>query len=86
MFLVHVVDVISSMHSQMLSRTYASRPYTATPATVLLWPVALPFVSFLWAWSKTFVYSFYRLRGRLFQTWIVPRYGFQVYVFGSPFL
>ena len=28
--------------------------------------------------SKTFVAYFYRLRGRLFQTWVVPRYGFQV--------
>ncbi|TVU05691.1 hypothetical protein EJB05_48867 [Eragrostis curvula] len=79
-FLVHVVDVMASMHSQMLSRSYASRPYSATPATVLLWPVALAFVPVLWAWSKTFVYSFYRLQGRLCQTWIVPRYGFQYFL------
>ncbi|KAK3123542.1 hypothetical protein QOZ80_8AG0632500 [Eleusine coracana subsp. coracana] len=79
-FLVHVVDVISSMHSQMLSRSYASRPYSATPTTVLLWPIALAFVPILWALSKTFVYSSYKLRGRLFQTWLVPRYGFQYFL------
>ena len=27
---------------------------------------------------KTFVVSFYYLRGHLHQTWSVPRYGFQV--------
>jgi len=31
-----------------------------------------------WFCSKTFTVSFYFLRGRLHQTWSVPRYGFQV--------
>ncbi|KAG4938648.1 hypothetical protein JHK86_044789 [Glycine max] len=31
----------------------------------------------MWAWSKTFLVSFYYRRGRLHQTWVVPRCGFQ---------
>ncbi|XP_062192132.1 very-long-chain aldehyde decarbonylase GL1-1-like [Phragmites australis] len=79
-FMVHVVDLMSSAHNNVRSRSHASRPYSATPATVLLWPVAFVFMAMLWAWSKTFLYSFYRLRGQLLQTWIVPRYGFQYFL------
>lgn len=77
-FLAHVVDVMSSMHSRMTSRCRASLPYHARLLAVVFWPVAFVFMLMMWAWSKTFVVYFYRLRGRLFQTWVVPRYGFHV--------
>ncbi|GFY80661.1 fatty acid hydroxylase superfamily [Actinidia rufa] len=34
----------------------------------------------MWAKSKTFLFSFYGLRGRLHQTWVVPRFGFQYFL------
>lgn len=34
----------------------------------------------MWAWSKTFLVTFYNLRGRLHQTWAVPRFGFQYFL------
>lgn len=34
----------------------------------------------MWGWSKTFLVSFYNLRGRLHQTWVVPRFGFQYFL------
>ncbi|KAI4335487.1 hypothetical protein L6164_014127 [Bauhinia variegata] len=34
----------------------------------------------MWVWSKTFLVSFYYLRGRLHQTWVVPRFGFQYFL------
>jgi len=78
-FLIHVVDVTASLHNSMMSRSFASLPYRgATPAALLHWPIAFVVMLALWASSKTFVAYFYRLRGRLFQTWVVPRYGFQV--------
>ena len=78
-FLIHVVDVTASLHNSMISRSFASLPYRgATPAALLHWPIAFVVMLALWASSKTFVAYFYRLRGRLFQTWVVPRYGFQV--------
>jgi hypothetical protein len=33
-----------------------------------------------WFCSKTYTVSFYCLRGRLHQTWTVPRYGFQYFI------
>ncbi|RCV31301.1 hypothetical protein SEVIR_6G171700v4 [Setaria viridis] len=79
-FLAHVVDVMSSMHSRMSSRYRASLPYRTRPFLVLMWPVAFVFMLMMWAWSKTFVVYFYRLRGRLFQTWVVPRHGFHYFL------
>ncbi|KAL6661571.1 hypothetical protein ACP70R_000955 [Stipagrostis hirtigluma subsp. patula] len=79
-FLAHVVDVMSSMHSRMTRRSYASSPYTPTLLSVLYWPLALVAMFMLWAWANTFVYSHLRLRGRLLHTWVVPRYGFQYFL------
>nr|CAB3481100.1 unnamed protein product [Digitaria exilis] len=79
-FLVHLVDVMASMHSNVTSRSHASLPHRATPVTVLLCPIASVFMLGMWAWSKTFVAYFYRLRGKLFQTWVVPRHGFQYFL------
>ena len=77
-FLIHLVDVTASLHNSLTSRSYASLPYRTTPAALVHWPSAFVIMLAMWAWSKTFVVYFYRLRGRLFQTWVVPRYGFQV--------
>ncbi|PUZ51701.1 hypothetical protein GQ55_6G209600 [Panicum hallii var. hallii] len=80
-FLIHIVDVTASLHNNMTSRSYASLPYgRATPVTLLHWPIAFVIMLAMWVWSKTFVAYFYRLRGRLFQTWVVPRYGFQYFL------
>ncbi|CAO2172970.1 unnamed protein product [Urochloa humidicola] len=79
-FLVHIVDVTASMHSNMLSRSHASLPCRATPVDALLWPVAFASMLLMWAWSKTFVVYFYRLRGDLFDTWVVPRHGFHYFL------
>ncbi|PNX99721.1 protein ECERIFERUM 3-like, partial [Trifolium pratense] len=37
-------------------------------------------VSAMWLWSKTFLFSFYYLRDRLHQTWVVPRCGFMYFL------
>ncbi|KAK1316372.1 Protein ECERIFERUM 3 [Acorus calamus] len=79
-FLVHVVDVISSIHSPFAFRSYASMPYT--PRLILLpaWPLACLIMLLMWAYSKPFLISFYYLRSKLIQTWIVPRHGFQYFL------
>ncbi|KAG2584216.1 hypothetical protein PVAP13_6KG287900 [Panicum virgatum] len=79
-FLIHLVDVTASLHNSLTSRSYASLPYRTTPAALVHWPSAFVIMLAMWAWSKTFVVYFYRLRGRLFQTWVVPRYGFQYFL------
>jgi hypothetical protein len=77
-FLVHVVDIMSSMHVPFTLRSLGARPFTNHFFLLPFWPLAFFFMLLMWCCSKTFVVSFYCLRGQLHQTWSVPRYGFQV--------
>ncbi|KAG1364419.1 very-long-chain aldehyde decarbonylase GL1-1 [Cocos nucifera] len=79
-FLAHVVDVFSSLHVPFVFRTFGSMPFSMKPFLLLLWPGACVIMLLMWAWSKTFLISFYKLRGRLHQIWAVPRYGFQYFL------
>lgn len=77
-FLAHVVDMISSMHVPFVFRSLSSKPFVANPLFLIVWPIAFAVMLLMWVFSKTFTLSFYYLRDRLHQTWVVPRYGFQV--------
>jgi len=77
-FLVHVVDIMSSMHVPFTLRSLSARPFANHFFLLPFWPLAFFFMLLMWCCSKTFVVSFYCLRGQLHQTWSVPRYGFQV--------
>jgi hypothetical protein len=79
-FLAHVVDVMQSMHVPFVMRTFASTPFAVRAFLLPLWPISLGFMFMVWAWSKTFVISYYQLRGKLHQTWAVPRYGFHYFL------
>nr|KYP51424.1 Protein WAX2 [Cajanus cajan] len=76
-FLAHIVDVSSSIHVQFVLRSFASLPYTTRLFLVPCLPVAFLVLLAMWVWSKTFLVSFYYLRGKLHQMWVVPRCGFQ---------
>ncbi|KAM7252570.1 hypothetical protein ACFE04_008079 [Oxalis oulophora] len=83
-FLAHVVDVTSSMHAPYVLRSYASLPFTTMPfmwmAVVPGWPLAFFIMLLMWAKAKPFLHAFYNIRGRLHQTWAVPRFGFQYFL------
>ncbi|KAJ3679208.1 hypothetical protein LUZ60_017219 [Juncus effusus] len=79
-FLVHVVDVFSSMHVPFAFRSICSKPWTPRFILLPLWPMAFMFMVLQWITSKTFTVSFYYLRGKLHQTWAVPRYGFHYFL------
>ncbi|WOK98266.1 protein ECERIFERUM 3-like [Canna indica] len=79
-FLAHVVDVTSSMHVPFVFRSISSRPFAVHLLLLPFWPLAFVFMLIMWPLSKTFPLSFYNLRGRLHQTWVVPRYGFQYFL------
>ncbi|BAF25141.1 very-long-chain aldehyde decarbonylase GL1-1 [Oryza sativa Japonica Group] len=79
-FLAHVVDVMQSLHVPFVLRTFASTPFSVQPFLLPMWPFAFLVMLMMWAWSKTFVISCYRLRGRLHQMWAVPRYGFHYFL------
>ncbi|XP_034926806.1 very-long-chain aldehyde decarbonylase CER3 [Populus alba] len=79
-FLAHVVDITSSIHAPFVIRSFASMPYTTRLFLLAYWPPAFIVMLMMWAWSKTFLISFYNLRGRLNETWSVPRFGFQYFL------
>lgn len=82
-FLAHVVDVVSSLHVPFLFRSFSSHPLSIErcPYVLVMLPLAFLVMLVMWACSKTFLVSFYCLRGQLHQTWVVPRFGFQVSVY-----
>nr|CAD1827840.1 unnamed protein product [Ananas comosus var. bracteatus] len=79
-FLAHVLDLVSAMHVQFIFRWHSSMPFAVKPLLLVFWPVAIVIMLCMWAWSKTFLVSMYRLRGRLHQIWAVPRFGFQYFL------
>lgn len=79
-FLAHVVDIMSSMHVPFVLRSISSVPFENRLILLPFWPVALVYMLLMWCCSKTFLVSFYYLRGRLHQTWSVPRHGFQYFI------
>jgi hypothetical protein len=80
-FLAHIVDITSAMHGQCCLRSFASLPFRTRFFLIPFFPLAIIALLAMWLCSKTFLFSFYYLRDRLHQTWVVPRYGFQVRVF-----
>ncbi|XP_010443488.1 PREDICTED: protein ECERIFERUM 3 [Camelina sativa] len=79
-FLAHGVDVMSAMHAPFVFRSFASIPYTTRFFLLPMWPFTFCVMLGMWAWSKTFLFSFYTLRNNLCQTWGVPRFGFQYFL------
>ncbi|EES04629.1 hypothetical protein BDA96_04G069200 [Sorghum bicolor] len=79
-FLAHVVDIMSSMHVPFTLRSLGATPFANHFYLLPFWPLAFFFMLLMWCCSKTFVVSFYCLRGQLHQTWSVPRYGFQYFL------
>ena len=79
-FLAHIVDVSAALHAPFVFRSFASLPFSTKIFLLPIWPPTLLVLLVMWAWSKIFLYSFYELRGRLHQTWVVPRFGFQVWL------
>ncbi|CAA3030940.1 ECERIFERUM 3-like isoform X2 [Olea europaea subsp. europaea] len=79
-FLAHVVDVMSAMHAPFVFRSFSSIPFGIKPFLFPMWPYTFLVMLIMWAKSRTFLFSFYNLRGRLHETWVVPRFGFQYFL------
>eukprot|EP00252_Welwitschia_mirabilis_P007705 TRINITY_DN19348_c0_g1_i2.p1 TRINITY_DN19348_c0_g1~~TRINITY_DN19348_c0_g1_i2.p1 ORF type:complete len:541 (+),score=61.77 TRINITY_DN19348_c0_g1_i2:236-1858(+) len=79
-FLAHIVDHISSLHSPFVFRQFASIPFSTRWFLLPFWPGSVIAMFILWICGKTFVTTVYFLRGRLHHTWVVPRYGFQYFL------
>ncbi|KAL1554081.1 Very-long-chain aldehyde decarbonylase cer3 [Salvia divinorum] len=79
-FLAHVVDVISALHSPFVFRSFSSMPFSIKPFLFPMWPFTYLVMLVMWANAKSFLFSLYYLRGKLHETWIVPRFGFQYFL------
>ncbi|PSS36193.1 Protein ECERIFERUM like [Actinidia chinensis var. chinensis] len=79
-FLAHVVDLTSALHSPFVFRSFSSTPFMTKIFLIPFLPIVFVVMLVMWAKSKTFLFSFYGLRGRLHQTWVVPRFGFQYFL------
>ncbi|CAA0826889.1 Protein ECERIFERUM 3 [Striga hermonthica] len=79
-FLAHAVDLSSGMHAPFVNRSMAALPYCTRIYMLPLLPLSFLVMLIMWAKSKTFLISYYNLRGRLHQTWSVPRFGFQYFL------
>lgn len=77
-FLAHAVDLSSAMHAPFAIRSMAALPYYTRIYMLPLLPICFAIMLVMWAKSKSFLSSCYNLRDRLHQTWLVPRFGFQV--------
>lgn len=77
-FLAHIVDMSSAMHAPFIFRSFASTPFCTRLFLIPFLPIVFVTMFVMWAYSKVFLATFYNLRGRLHQTWVVPRFGFQV--------
>ncbi|EPS58637.1 hypothetical protein M569_16175, partial [Genlisea aurea] len=76
-FLAHFVDLSAALHAPFLNRAIASRPYRKRAYLIPLLPVTFVVMLIMWAKASVFLVTFYTLRNRLHQTWVVPRFGFQ---------
>ncbi|XP_071687247.1 very-long-chain aldehyde decarbonylase CER3-like [Rutidosis leptorrhynchoides] len=79
-FLAHGVDIMSSMHVPFVFRSLSSLPFATELIMFPMWPFSLLVVLIMWAKSKPFLLTFCHLRGRLLQSWIVPRFGFMYFL------
>ncbi|WJZ95479.1 hypothetical protein VitviT2T_014247 [Vitis vinifera] len=79
-FLAHLVDVMATSHSPFFFRSLSSLKYSFKLFLLPMWPFLFVLMNFSWVLYKTFVAASYNLRGRLHQTWMVPRYGFQYFL------
>lgn len=79
-FLAHVVDITSALHVPFVFRSFSSMPYSANLLLLPFWLPTFFVMLVMWAKAKTFLFSFYHLRGKLHQTWVVPRFGFQYFL------
>ncbi|KAL5548864.1 hypothetical protein UlMin_004095 [Ulmus minor] len=79
-FLAHVVDISSALHVAFVFRSFASIPYSFGLFLVPMMPGCFLFMLAMWLWSKPFVVYYYKLRDRLHQIWVVPRFGFQYFL------
>eukprot|EP00191_Tetraselmis_sp_GSL018_P009540 CAMPEP_0177603400 /NCGR_PEP_ID=MMETSP0419_2-20121207/15488_1 /TAXON_ID=582737 /ORGANISM="Tetraselmis sp., Strain GSL018" /LENGTH=590 /DNA_ID=CAMNT_0019097161 /DNA_START=152 /DNA_END=1924 /DNA_ORIENTATION=+ len=79
-FLAHGTELLSLFHLPFMTREFASRPFRASLAMYLLWPITVPAMALFWVFGSVFVTDRNALGKLKMQTWCTPRFGFQYFL------
>lgn len=77
-FLAHGTELLSTFHLPFGIPSFAAWPYATRWFLWPLWPLTLPILAILWIFGRPFASDKYRLKDLRTETWVVPRFGFQV--------
>lgn len=80
-FLAHGTELLSAFHLPFGIPSFAAWPYATRWFLWPLWPLTLPILAILWIFGRPFAADKYRLKDLRTETWVVPRFGFQVSFF-----
>jgi aldehyde decarbonylase len=77
-FLAHGTELLSSFHLPNGLASFAAHPYEAHWYLWPLWALAVVAMVWFWVFGKVFTADKYKFDKVNMQTWVIPRYGFQV--------
>ena len=76
--LTHLTTLQSIYHLRLGFASLASRPYNSKWYTLLMWPMAGLSLVLTWFYGSSFTVERNKLKHLKMQTWVIPRYSFQV--------
>ncbi|MCO5603879.1 hypothetical protein L7F22_058033 [Adiantum nelumboides] len=80
-YLTHATDLLSTFHFQFGFQTFASEPYSKKWYMWIMWPLAFPLMLLSWLFAKPFVGATHFIGDKLeLQSWVIPRFSFQVWI------
>lgn len=77
-FLVHEVGLDSVLHLSMGLIGFHTIPFRQQWYGIILLPITVPIMLALWAFGSPFFAGEYSVDEITTQTWVMPRFGFQV--------
>jgi len=77
-YLMHGTDLLHIFHVTLGIQSFAAMPYTPHWLLWPLYPVAALVMLLLWLCGQPFAVDKYQIPGVKGETWVIPRYRFQV--------
>lgn len=77
-FLAHGTELLSTFHLPFGIASFAAHPYAPKWYLWPLWPLTVPVLLLLWLFGQPFAADKHTLGRLRMQTWVIPRFGFQV--------